>query len=120
MAIFGKSGVGKTTLIRNMVLADLEAGHGLTVVDPHGSLVEDLLDAIPRHRTNDVIYLNPADQARVVGLNVLEAVDHSQRSLVVSSLISRSVATMLPRPGSIRVDSRRRGGTVERLERDAR
>src|SRR5438874_2484027 len=88
MAIFGKSGVGKTTLIRNMVLSDLEAGNGLTVIDPHGSLVEDLLDAIPRHRTNDVIYLNPADSSSVIGLNVLESVDRNQRSLVVSSLIS--------------------------------
>jgi GTPase SAR1 family protein len=88
MAIFGKSGVGKTTLMRNMIVADLDAGNGLTVVDPHGALVEDLLDAIPRHRTNDVIYINPADPARVIGLNVLQSVDRNQRSLVVSSLIS--------------------------------
>ena len=71
-----------------MVICDLEAGNGLTVVDPHGSLVEDILHSIPRHRTNDVIYLNPADPSRVIGLNVLEAVSHNQRSLVVSSLIS--------------------------------
>lgn len=88
MAIFGKSGVGKTTLMRNMIVADLPAGNGLTVVDPHGALVEDLLDAIPRHRTNDVIYINPADPSRVIGLNVLQSVDRKQRSLVVSSLIS--------------------------------
>jgi type IV secretory pathway TraG/TraD family ATPase VirD4 len=88
MAIFGKSGVGKTTLMRNMVISDLEAGNGLTVVDPHGALVEDLLQAIPRHRTNDVIYLNPADPCRVIGLNVLESVKQDQRSLIVSSLIS--------------------------------
>jgi len=88
MAIFGKSGVGKTTLMRNMVVADLDAGNGLTVVDPHGSLIEDILDVIPRHRTNDVIYLNPADPSHILGLNVLESVDPSQRSLVVSSLIS--------------------------------
>src|SRR6185295_7404325 len=49
---------------------------------------EDLLDNIPRHRTNDVIYLNPADLSRVVALNVLEKVCDHQRSLVVSSLIS--------------------------------
>src|SRR5437763_1267372 len=88
MAIFGKSGVGKTTLMRNMILADLNAGNGLTVVDPAGQLIEDLLDVIPRHRTNDIIYFNPADQAQVIGLNVLESVDPNQRSLVVSSLIS--------------------------------
>jgi Type IV secretion-system coupling protein DNA-binding domain len=88
MAIFGKSGVGKTTLMRNMVLADLNAGNGLTVIDPAGSLIEDLLDVIPRSRTNDVIYFNPADPAHVIGLNVLQSVDPKQRALVVSSLIS--------------------------------
>jgi len=88
MAIFGKSGVGKTTLIRNMVMADLNAGNGVTVIDPHGSLIEDLLTVIPKSRTNDVIYLNPADPERIIGLNVLEAVARQQRSLVVSSLIS--------------------------------
>jgi type IV secretory pathway TraG/TraD family ATPase VirD4 len=88
MAIFGKSGVGKTTLMRNMVVADLEAGNGLTVVDPAGSLIEDILSAIPRHRTNDVIYLNPADPSRVIGLNVLESVARTDRPLVVSSIIS--------------------------------
>ncbi|HUS10751.1 MAG TPA: type IV secretion system DNA-binding domain-containing protein [Pyrinomonadaceae bacterium] len=88
MAIFGKSGVGKTTLMRNMFVVDLAAGNGLTVVDPHGSLIEDLLAHIPRHRRNDVIYLNPADSARVIGLNVLESVDPRQRSLIVSSVIS--------------------------------
>src|SRR5437867_10059669 len=71
-----------------MVVAELDAGNGLTDIDPHGSLIEDLLEVIPRHRTNDVIYINPAHPSRVVGLNVLESVDHSQRSLVVSSLIS--------------------------------
>src|SRR4051794_31180678 len=75
MAIFGKSGVGKTTLMRNMIVADLDAGNGLTVIDPAGSLIEDILAVIPRHRTNDVIYLNPADRSRVVGINVLESVE---------------------------------------------
>lgn len=88
MAIFGKSGTGKTTLMRNMVIADLVAGNGLTVIDPHGSLVEELLGCIPRHRTNDVIYLNPAHPERVIGLNVLQSVGSNQRHLVVSSIIS--------------------------------
>src|SRR5438034_1169218 len=88
MAIFGKSGVGKTTLMRNMILADLLAGNGVTVVDPHGSLIDELLQVIPRHRTNDVIYLNPAHPERVIGLNVLQSVGRHQRSLVVSSIIS--------------------------------
>ena len=87
-AIFGKSGVGKTTLMRNMIVADIFSGNGVTVIDPHGGLIDDLLEAIPKSRTNDVIYFNPADPERVIGLNVLESVDKSQRSLVVSSLIS--------------------------------
>jgi hypothetical protein len=86
-AMFGKSGVGKTTLMRNMIVADIQAGLGVTVMDPHGSLIDDLLDSIPTRRTNDVIYLNPAE-SRVPGINVLESVARSNRSLVVSALIS--------------------------------
>jgi len=88
LAIFGKSGVGKTTLMRNMIFADLQNGNGVTVVDPHGSLIEDVLGCVPRHRTNDVIYLDPAHPDRVIGLNLLDSVGSHQRSLVVSSLIS--------------------------------
>jgi DNA helicase HerA-like ATPase len=53
--IFGKSGVGKTTLLRNMVLSDLRDDQGFTLIDPRGGLIEDVLRTIPRHRTNDVI-----------------------------------------------------------------
>lgn len=88
MAIFGKSGVGKTTLMRNMVVADFHAGNGVTVLDPHGSLIEDLLDSIPRSRTNDVILIDPADPERVAGINVLQSIRKYDRPLVVSSVIS--------------------------------
>src|SRR3954452_4162601 len=57
MAIFGKSGVGKTTLMRNMVMGDLAAGNGLTVVDPHGSLIDDLLAVIPRNLPDYKLYV---------------------------------------------------------------
>lgn len=87
-AIFGKSGVGKTTLLRNMIIADIQAGVGVTVVDPHGSLVDDLLYSIPRHRTNDVIYFDPGEPERVPGINILERVSRRDRSLVVSAIIS--------------------------------
>ncbi len=59
-ALFGKSGVGKTTLLRNMVLWDIWQGSGVTVIDPHGQLIDDILEHIPRSRTNDVIYFKPA------------------------------------------------------------
>lgn len=65
-AVLGKSGVGKTTLFRNMIAADLCSGTGVTILDPHGGLVSDILSLIPRFRLNDVIYLNPAIDKRVV------------------------------------------------------
>src|SRR5919202_2808952 len=86
--VAGKSGTGKSTLLRNMIVANLYAGHGLTLLDPHGSLYDDVLAAIPRCRTNDVILIDPAHHDRVVGFNILESVNHSERHLVVSSVVS--------------------------------
>jgi hypothetical protein len=88
VALLGKTGVGKTTLLYNMAFADLHGGLGFTVIDPHGSLVADLLGVIPRSRTNDVILLNPAaDHSRIMGINILESVGPNERHLVVSSVI---------------------------------
>ncbi len=50
----GKSGAGKTTLLRNLILQDIEAGHGVAIIDPHGDLANELLDCIPRRRIEDV------------------------------------------------------------------
>lgn len=71
-----------------MIVADIFSGNGVTFIDPHGGLIEDLLQAIPKSRTTDVVYFNPAKREWVIGLNFLESVDSSQRSLVVSSWIS--------------------------------
>lgn len=87
-ALFGKSGVGKTTLMRNMALWDIWNGSGVTAVDPHGQLIDELLEHIPRSRTNDVIYFKPADLARVASLNILEKVPRAYQPLVVSSIVS--------------------------------
>jgi hypothetical protein len=88
MALFGKSGVGKTTLMRNMVLWDIWNGSGTTVIDPHGQLIDDLLEHIPRPRTNDVIYFKPAGLERVSSINILEKVPKAYQHLVVSSIVS--------------------------------
>ena len=89
MAIFGATGAGKSTLIRNMIAWDIAAGAGVTVVDPHGGLIDDILDNhIPRHRINDVIYFNPKDSSRAVAINVLECPRPEQRGLVVSNVVS--------------------------------
>jgi DNA helicase HerA-like ATPase len=57
----GKSGTGKTTLLRNMILQDIDAGHGVGVIDPHGDLALELLDHIPRRRIEETVYFDPAD-----------------------------------------------------------
>ncbi len=88
LAVFGGSGSGKSTLFRNMLAGDIAAGHGVTVVDPHGQLVEEILENhIPRYRTNDVIYFNPKDHERAFALNMLECRRPDQRGLVVSNVI---------------------------------
>ena len=89
LALFGASGAGKSSLMRNMIAEDILAGHGVTVVDPHGQLVEDILENhIPRERTNDVIYFNPKDRERAFALNLLDCRRKEQRGLVVSNTIS--------------------------------
>jgi DNA helicase HerA-like ATPase len=88
MAIFGTTGAGKSTLMRNMIAADIASGIGCTVVDPHGQLVEDILNNhIPRYRTDDVIYFNPKDPARTIPLNVLDSPDHELNGVVVDNAI---------------------------------
>src|SRR6266478_671069 len=85
VGIFGATGAGKSSLMRTMLAYDIVAGHGVTVVDPHGQLVEDILENhIPRNRANDVIYFNPKDQERAFALNMLECPRTEQRGLVVS------------------------------------
>ena len=84
----GKSGTGKTTLLRNLILQDIEAGRGVGVIDPHGDLANDLLDHIPRHRVEDVAYFDPADLEHPVGLNLLGHVEEDRRHLVASGLVA--------------------------------
>jgi CxxC-x17-CxxC domain-containing protein len=87
MYIIGKTGMGKTTLLENMIISDIQHGHGLAVVDPHGDLAEDILNFIPSNRTNDVVYFNPADMDYPIAFNVMEHVDPRYRHLVASGLI---------------------------------
>lgn len=85
--ILGKTGMGKTTLLENMVLSDIHAGHGVAYIDPHGDTAEKILDYIPSHRINDVVYFNPADMEFPVGFNILETTNEEQKHLVASGLM---------------------------------
>jgi len=84
----GKSGTGKTTLIANMAIEDIRKGEGVAVVDPHGDLMQILLQYIPKNRINDVCYFNPADPECTYPLNPLEVNNPSQRELVASGIVS--------------------------------
>lgn len=88
MYLIGKTGMGKSTLMENMIYFDLRAGEGLVVIDPHGELAQRVLRLIPPERKADLIYFNPADGQQVLGLNPLDASGKSARHLVASELIS--------------------------------
>lgn len=87
MYVIGKTGMGKTTLLENMILSDIYAGHGCCYVDPHGDTAEKLLDYIPSWRINDVVYFNPADMDHPVGFNILESVDENMKHLVAAGMM---------------------------------
>lgn len=88
MYLIGKTGMGKSTALENMIMSDVNNGNGLVVIDPLGDLVEKFIDFIPSHRINDVIYFNPSDFDFPIAFNVLEAVDQNYRHLVSSGLIA--------------------------------
>jgi len=88
MYIIGKTGMGKTTLLENLIISDILNGEGCCYIDPHGDTADKLLDFIPPHRINDVVYINPADTEFPIAFNILEAVDERDKSFVASGLIS--------------------------------
>jgi hypothetical protein len=88
MYVIGKTGTGKSTLLANMAINDLKRNEGMCVIDPHGDLVETLLDYIPSHRINDVVYFNPADGDRTVKINLFEGENVEHRELIASGIIS--------------------------------
>lgn len=87
MYILGKSGTGKSVLMSNLIVQNIQNGEGVCVVDPHGELVEEILHLIPEHRKKDVIYFNPADTEFHIGFNVIQLDDPKYKHLVASGLM---------------------------------
>jgi hypothetical protein len=85
--LVGKTGMGKTTFLENMVIADILAGRGLGVVDPHGEFAEKLLDFVPEERIKDVVYFDPSDLNYPISFNPLEQVSTEFRHLVASGIM---------------------------------
>jgi len=88
LAIIGKTGMGKTTLLRKLIAADIQDGRGLALIDPHGDLADAILDAIPTHRTNDVVLFDAGDRHYPLSFNVLACRQAHQRGLVASAVVS--------------------------------
>lgn len=87
MYIVGKTGTGKSEFLKEMILQDIEEGKGVCAIDPHGEFVEDILQLMPPERAEDVIYFNPSDLERPMGMNMMEADSEEQRHFVVGSII---------------------------------
>lgn len=87
MYVVGSTGMGKSEFLKTMAIQDIEAGHGIAFIDPHGDPVVDLLDFIPENRINDVVYIDPGDLNFPVAFNVMENIDYDYRHLVAAGLM---------------------------------
>ncbi len=85
--LIGKTGMGKSTILENMLFSDIAAGKGVAVFDPHGDLAEAVMRFVPKSRTNDVILFDPADTEFPVSFNMLESKNPAQRALIASGLV---------------------------------
>lgn len=87
--VIGKSGSGKSVFQASLIKQDIEAGRGVCVIDPHGDLVDECLEYVPRERAEDVIYFDPADSERPMGLNMLEydPAHPEQKTFVINEML---------------------------------
>jgi hypothetical protein len=88
MYIIGKTGTGKTELLKDLIMQDIRDGKGICYMDPHGDAVRDILEMIPPERAEDVIYFNPADTDRPMGLNLLQAKTEDQKHFAATAVIN--------------------------------
>ncbi|MDO8561376.1 MAG: type IV secretion system DNA-binding domain-containing protein [bacterium] len=85
--VIGKTGMGKSTMLENMAIQDIQNGEGIAFIDPHGATAEKLLDFVPQDRIKDIVYFAPFDTENPIGFNVMEDVGYDKRHLVVSGLM---------------------------------
>jgi hypothetical protein len=88
MYVIGKTGMGKSNLLENMAIQDIQGGEGICFIDPHGSAAEKLLEYVPENRIKDVVYFAPFDIDYPIAFNVMEDVGYDKRHLVVSGLMA--------------------------------
>jgi hypothetical protein len=88
MYIVGKTGTGKSVFLSNMIISDMKAGNGLCLLDPHGELVDAVLEHIPTNRINDVILFDVADSDFPIGFNLLQAETEDGKNLIASGVVT--------------------------------
>ncbi|OGM23745.1 hypothetical protein A2865_02850 [Candidatus Woesebacteria bacterium RIFCSPHIGHO2_01_FULL_39_17] len=88
MYVVGKTGTGKSEFLKDLVMQDIKKGDGVCFIDPHGDAVEELLLLIPPERAEDVIYFNPSDTERPMGLNLLEARTEDEKHFAATAVIN--------------------------------
>lgn len=86
--VVGKTGTGKSELLKNMILQDIRAGKGICFMDPHGEALQDIMKLIPPERAEDVVYFNPSDTERPMGLNLLEAHTEDEQHFAATAVIN--------------------------------
>lgn len=85
--VIGKTGTGKSTLLKNLILQDIHAGRGVGLIDPHGDLAQDILDHYPPSRADDLVYFHPGDLEHPVAFNLLANLSKDSRHLVASGIV---------------------------------
>ena len=86
--IIGKTGTGKSVMIENMAKQDISAWHGMACLDPHGDLAKALINYVPKERADQVVYFDPADTTRPMGLNLLEADTDDEKQTITQEATS--------------------------------
>lgn len=86
--VVGQTGTGKSSILQAMARQDIRGGRGLAVIDPHGDLANDLLPFVPKNRSEDIIYFDPADMARPLGINILEAGSDDEKQIVAQDALN--------------------------------
>ena len=84
----GKTGVGKTTLLQGIIKQDLLGGRGFAVIEPHGDLAENTLRIVPKHRKNDVVFFDPADESNRVTFNPLYVPPDGDKTLIADGVLT--------------------------------
>lgn len=86
--VLGQTGTGKTTLLQRMAIEDLHAGNGFAFLDPHGDAARELINYVPVHRMQDVIYLRPGDTDRAFGFNIFDNIHEHEKDRLTQEIVS--------------------------------